>query len=362
MARKEGRDRGIFERPKDSGVWWIRYHDQHGREHREKVGPKKLATGIYQKRKNEVREGRFDADVIRRRDVLLSDQIDAVLETSKDLRSHKDNERYGKRWKRELGRLALRQVRPGDVRRVGAALRAESLGDQTVYHYLSFLRRVFSLAKGDGLVERNPVVKLKAPDLGRIRYLTEDEEQRLFANLAPLWHPHVLIALHTGMRSGEQFGLRWSQVDLQVGVIQLTKTKTKPRVVELNATAKAAFRSLPRHLHIPWVFVAQREGHRFRKPAKMNALNFYQRTFKAALLAAKIEGFTWHDLRHTFASRLVMAGIELPTVRDLMGHKSIAMTMRYAHLAPGRRARAVSVLDGQRKKPSGTETGTEGNA
>ncbi len=91
----------------------------------------------------------------------------------------------------------------------------------------------------------------------------------------------------------------------------------------------------------------------------MDAQNFYNRTFLPALKAARIEGVTWHTLRHTFASRLAMAGVDLTTVMQLMGHKEIATTMRYAHLSPGHRFDAVQRLN---RKPTDTTTGTDTEA
>ena len=87
----------------------------------------------------------------------------------------------------------------------------------------------------------------------------------------------------------------------------------------------------------------------------LDARNYMHRVFMPALKQAKIEGFRWHDLRHTFASRLVMAGVDLRTVQELLGHKTMAMTMRYSHLSPQHQLDAVKRLDA---KPTGTTTGT----
>ena len=97
-------------------------------------------------------------------------------------------------------------------------------------------------------------------------------------------------------------------------------------------------RELPSWMTSPWVFPS-------KKPATaMNAQNLYHRVFQPALKLAGIEGVVWHTLRHSFASRLVMAGVDLRTVQTLMGHKSIEMTLRYSHLSPGHLHRAVELL------------------
>src|SRR5439155_20794196 len=94
--KRSKHQRGIFERPKSSGIWWVRYHDEHGREYREKVGPKGLAAEVYRKRKTEVAERRFFPERLRRRNPLLRDFIDEYLRREEStLRSYPDHKRCG---------------------------------------------------------------------------------------------------------------------------------------------------------------------------------------------------------------------------------------------------------------------------
>jgi len=139
------------------------------------------------------------------------------------------------------------------------------------------------------------------------------------------------IALMTGMRQSEQFGLTWDRVDLSAGVIRLPETKAGPgRFVLLNARAKTVMSMLfDRSIGDGKVFPHNKKPRWFTKQATR---------------AAGISGVTWHTLRHTFISRLVMEGVDLRTVMELAGHKTIQMTMRYAHLAPGHAAKAVEKL------------------
>src|SRR5215467_9303326 len=103
--------RGLFERPKGSGIWWVRYVDENGRLHREKVGPKGLALKVYQKRKNEIQERRFFPERIRRKDVLLKDMIDDYLTRNRDrLRWFDHYERYGEMWKDAFTGKTLREI------------------------------------------------------------------------------------------------------------------------------------------------------------------------------------------------------------------------------------------------------------
>ena len=352
MARLGRVDRGLFERPKGSGVWWIRYHDEHGREHREKVGPKGLAQRVYQKRKTQIAERRFFPErEIRRREVLLSQAITDRLARDTAKASYRDMKRMGAFWSAELGDRPLRSITPGDVQRA-AARRREAVSQQTVAHELSFLRRVYRLAAEDGRCEGNPVRDVKPPRTGRVRELTPDEETALYATLPVKWHALLTLALHTGLRQGELFGLKWAHVDLASRTIRVPKSKAgAPRTVPLNETATTTLRAIPRRLRVAWVFPNE------RGTQPVNARNFARRVWHPALTAAAVEDFRWHDLRHTYASRLVRSGTDLRTVASLLGHHSLQMVMRYSHLAPGHEHEAVRKLNGY-GKPTGTKTGT----
>jgi integrase len=124
----------------------------------------------------------------------------------------------------------------------------------------------------------------------------------------------------------------------------------KARTAPLGSEAEAILRRLPRRLGSPWVFV---------QPG--GAGEPYQDTLKAwdaAREKAGLGDFRWHDLRHTFGSRLAMAGIDILTIKELMGHKTLAMTLRYAHLSPNHVGRAVDVLS---RRATDTATSTNGN-
>jgi len=141
--------------------------------------------------------------------------------------------------------------------------------------------------------------------------------------------PEVEIALMTGMRMSEQLTLEWEEIDLDEGTIHLSKTKNgSGRFVRLNSRALAVLTMMHK----------RGLGHGRVSPAKRPDW------FREAVRTAGIKDFTWHCLRHTFASRLIMAGVDLRTVQELMGHKSITMTARNAHLSPEHRAAALEKL------------------
>ncbi len=185
----------------------------------------------------------------------------------------------------------------------------------------------------------------------RVRWLTEAEEKRLRKAIGAKRWPVVEFALQTGFRRSNQFGLRWTDVNFDAGLVTARSPKSgDDYAVPMTATLRALLRSFPSRLKSEWVFVnAVGTG-------PIDAQNFRNQVFLPALTKAKIEGFRWHDLRHTFGSRLAMAGVDLVTIQQLMGHKTLEMTLRYAHLSPEHRLTAIRRLD----PPTGTTTGTKG--
>jgi len=349
---RRGTDRGLFERPRGSGVWWVRYADENGREHREKIGPKGLARKVYAKRKTEVQERRFFPESIGRRDVLLADMIDDVLKRAKGrIRAFSDYERYGLYWKQAFPGRTLAQITPGDVERYQAQ-RIKKAAPATVNREVKFLKRVFNIAVADSLVPINPTnrVKLYRENNERVRFLSAEEETRLREAMRAEDWSVVAFAIHTGLRQGEQFNLHWENIDFVTGIVTIPRSKSgKVRRVPMNDTVRAVLRALPSRARSTYVFPSK-TGETAR-----DARNFLHRAYAPALKQAKIDGMRWHDLRHTFASRLVMAGVDIRTVQELMGHQSIAMTLRYSHLSPAHQLDAVQRLNAA----TGTTTGTK---
>jgi integrase len=226
---------------------------------------------------------------------------------------------------------------------------------------------IYRLGIENGKIQSNPARLLRRRKVagGRVRFLNQfeppdtevdylkplkTEEQRLRAVITRDFLEHIEeleIALHTGMRRGEQYQrIDWSSVDLGRKDLHIPDSKNgEGRHIPLNAEARAAFERLRKARigdgPIPIapqgpIFIGQ-SGERLMGP---------RHWFEDAVKKAGLPNFTWHDLRHTFASRLVMADVDIRTVAELMGHKSIQMTMRYAHLAPEHKLVAVERLAG----------------
>ncbi|MGC1294584.1 MAG: site-specific integrase [Alloacidobacterium sp.] len=151
-----------------------------------------------------------------------------------------------------------------------------------------------------------------------------------------------------------KYSLRWNQVDFERRQIHLYKTKNgRPRTIPLNAVALAALRQLYGAGKVRGndpVFPSVRSG---------DTLQGSRGWFPTALAEAEIEGYTWHCNRHTFASRLVMAGVDLRTVAELLGHRTLQMVMRYSHLAPEHQASAVDrLVNSGNERDTTTDTST----
>jgi integrase len=194
------------------------------------------------------------------------------------------------------------------------------------------------------ILKRVRKAKLLEENNRRLRYLSKEECRELVDACEPHLRPIVMCALNTGMRKGEILGLTWDDVDLIHGFILLAVTKNgERREIPINGTLRETLETLrrgtierPRRIDIPYVFYDARTGTKYGN---------VQKSFNSALKRAKIKDFRFHDLRHCFASHLVMLGIDLTTVKELLGHKTLTMTLRYAHLAPSHKVKAVDILD-----------------
>jgi integrase len=182
-------------------------------------------------------------------------------------------------------------------------------------------------------VKENParLVRHKTENNCRLRFLSPKEEEKLRKVIREKLPEHELeldLALHSGLRQGEQYAARWADVDFDRRIITIPLDKGgKTSHVPLNAAALRALLDLRRQ-HGSSEFVC-------------GGVPSPRHWFEDAVETAKIEAFTWHCLRHTFASRLVMSGADLRTVAELLRDKTLAMVMRYAHLAPDYKLAAV---------------------
>ncbi len=335
--------RGVFEKIKGSGKWWICYADQYGHMHREKVGPKGLAKKAYEKRKTQIREGMFFPEKLgQKKDMLFKDMAKLYLEEHSKVnkRSYVTDVYYMRRLTQSFGEKALSEITVQDVERLKGRL-AQEIAVATVNRHLALLSGVFSKALAWKKTKANPVREVKKfkENNERTRYLTEEEEPLLKAEFPEEHWSKVEIAYNTGMRRGEQFNLKWSDVNFHSRTIAIRIPKSgEKEYVKMNDRVMEILRSLPSRLKSEWVFPSETGN------TPLNANNFINRVLQPALKEAKLNDFRWHDLRHTFGSRLAMAGVDLRTIQELMRHKTIKMTLRYTHLSPTHTLEAVNKL------------------
>ena len=209
----------------------------------------------------------------------------------------------------------------------------------TVNYHLSILSKIFSLAVDAELLENNPCFRVKKLKLNnqRTRVLSFEEEKKLFSALGEneLVKNIVTIALHTGMRRGEIFNLKWFDIDSNRGLIQVRESKSnKKRFIPINATVQKLLNGLKRKSE--FVFPSPKTG---------GKLDNVKRSFQRAVKDAGLEDFRFHDLRHTAATRMADLGADAFTLMKILGHSDIRMTSRYTHATDTALRRAVTNLD-----------------
>lgn len=326
----------IYQRGKN---WYIDFHF-HGQRVREMIGPsRKGAEKVIAKKKAEIAENKY-LDI--RKDpepIKFHEFAKQYLKWS--IPNKKPSTKPGqlsmmRTLDKTFGEKNLHEITTWQVEE-WKSKRKKQVKPSTVNRELAVLKAVYSKAIEWGKCQESPARKVKLfkgiPQ--RLRYLMPEELQRLVSNCSEHLRPIVIVLAHTGMRKGEALSLRWDQVDFEKGIITLTDTKNNEcRHVPMDETVKAILRGMERRGE--YLFPGLKPG----KPLVWVELSFHN-----ALKESGIEDFKLHDLRHTFASNLVMAGVDLMTVKELLGHKTIEMTLRYSHLAPEHKMKAVNILD-----------------
>lgn len=349
-ARVRRNPRGVFEKAPGSGEWWICYWDARGKKRREKAGTKSNAIALYRKRKMAAFEGKKLPEKLRRASV-------SFAEIAKDALAYSKIHNAGTSYRCDAGRMEVvlgwfrehpaESITAHDIER---QFQKQEWTPATANRYRALLSLTYRLAIRNGKVKENParLVPHRLEDNARIRFLSSEEETALRKAIEKkcLWRmPEFDLALNTGIRLSEQYGLLWENIFLSLRLLTIRRSKNGAmRHVPLNKAAVRALEDLRKQR--PASEFVCREG---KEP---------RRWFEPVLKDAKVANFSWHCLRHTFASRLVMAGVDIRTVQELLGHKTIAMTVRYSHLAPKHTLAAVERLDAPTENPTDTTTDT----
>ena len=255
-------------------------------------------------------------------------------------------------WKEKMGYFLLADVTPAlivqyrDELAAGITYRGTQRSPATVVRYMAALSHAFTIAVNEWQwLDDSPMRKVKKPkeSRGRVRCLDDDERQRLLtacqASRNKQLYLCVILALSSGMRQAELMGLKWQDVNLKGGYLILHETKNgERRRVPLSGLAlcllqeHAKLRRLDTQLLFPGIEDAS-------KPLNLRPV------FKIALQQAGITDFKWHDLRHCTASYLAMNGASMSDIAEILGHKTLSMVKRYAHLSDGHVSNVVASMN-----------------
>lgn len=242
--------RGIFERVKGSGIWWVRWTDSAGHKRREKAGTFSAAKKLLAKRHTQKLEGAKLPENLRSKTVTFSELCEDALAYSQSENSAKQTYELRLRISQllvEFGSRPVESIKKNDI--VGwlaEQAEARDWAASSRNRWQATFSLIFRVGIDNEKIERNPAARIrrKTEGGGRVRFLSDEEEVHLRATIGRRFKeflPHFLLSIHTGMRMSEQYGLQWGQVDLERRQIHLLKTKNgDPRTIPLNSVALSA--------------------------------------------------------------------------------------------------------------------------
>lgn len=335
---------GLYKRGQ---TWWINFSYK-GKQvrHSTETDDKKLAEKIHHKVMTEVIEGKY-FDRQPRENIIFEELMQRYMREhsskNKTPKSHVRDKSLSKHLLDRFKGFLLTDITPRAISEYKFNRLEEGAAPKTVLNELILLGHAFTLATGEWeLVNENPVKKVRKPTINNAvdRWLTLEEEAKLLA-VSPQWLQEIILfAVNTGLRQSEILDLQWSHVDLFRRTLYISEQKNKEKdTLPLNERALDVLkqRTRVRQLANNYVFV-NTEGNR------INTRNLL-RAFYSSCDKAEIQNLRFHDLRHTFATRLVQAGVDLYTVQKLGRWKTITMLQRYAHHCPESLRPGVEVLD-----------------
>ncbi|MGA2331555.1 MAG: site-specific integrase [Syntrophales bacterium] len=350
---------------KRGSTWQIDYIDPSGKRIRKAFKLKKDATDEYAKRISLIGEKRY-LDVKKECVTTFGELLQKYEDNFQHQRGFKGSKKFClKNFKEHFkSETILANIRYVDIETYKNHLRQKRTvkdtirKDASINRELSCLRNLFTKAVEWEMIEQNPFKKgkslLEKENNTRVRFLTEEEIPLLLGSCSPHLRDIVVCALNTGMRRGEILNLRWDQV--RNGFIYLQKTKTNTsRQIPVNNDLGELFKRISKAQKVgaEYVFTFTRNAKKKKIGALVlinseqgNRINSVKVSFAAALRRSGIKDFRFHDLRHTFASHFVMRGGTLKDLQEILGHTTMTMTLRYAHLSQDHKKKAVNLLNG----------------
>ena len=335
---------------KRGNSYQIDYFDPYGKRVRKSFKKKKDAEAELGKRVSLIAENRY-LDVKKDYKTTLKELLTKYEENYKQQASFPKYKKFClENFKSYFGeKTLLANIRYVDLETYRNHLRQKLTknitirADASINREMACLHHIFTKAVEWEMIEQNPFDKGKSLLLSennqRVRYLTEEEIESLLEECKPKKHLHYIVtcAINTGLRKGDILNLKWDQV--RNGFIYPDKnTATKKRrEIPINDDLAQVFKEIRKEqgLTSQYIFTYCKR-----------TISRIDRAFKGALTRANIENFRFHDLRHTFASHLIMRGANLKDVQELLGHKTMTMTLRYSHLSQEHKKKAVNLLNG----------------
>ncbi|HBU69635.1 MAG TPA: hypothetical protein DEE98_04550 [Elusimicrobia bacterium] len=315
----------------------------HGKRYREKIGPsKRQAELVLQKRKVSIAENRFLEVKKRSRvlfDIMSNDYIERYSKLNKESFKKDISTRnimmkyFAGKYLSEITPLAIEDYRAWRIR--------GGVKKTTVNRDMALLKHIYTKAIEWGKAEENPVKRVKnfPENNDRVRFLEKGEIKALMDCCPYLLKQIVFVAIHTGMRQGNILSLTWDAIDFDRGIITLPTTKNKKgHHVSMNSMLIAMLENMKSKCNPDSPYVFENKGKR------LSRYGIVRGTFNRVVRKAGIVDFHFHDLKHTFASLLAMAGVPISTIKELLGHKTEAMTRRYTHLSPEYKKSTVELL------------------
>ncbi len=328
---------GIYLR-KNSPYFWMAFKFPGKKQIRISTGTadKKLAQKIYIAKRSEYQkvDYEFEREKIKLKD-LMNKYLEIYYKPSRE--SNKNAIYIVKKIHEFFGEVFVNEVSVDKIEEYRAKRLGDGVKQSTVNRECSLLKSIFNRGIEWGKCKENPVSKIKfysEKEFRRTKFLDKNEKIKLLNGCSLTVKRIVLTALLTGMREGELLNLKWSEIDFNTRLIKISHSKGKKiRHVPMNSELENVLKSIPSVSD--YVFGTQKGKAKF---------SLYRKPFEKAVEQSEIKDCVFHTLRHTFASDLIMKGVDLKTVAELLGHSTTVMTERYSHLSKEHRQMAVDLL------------------
>ncbi len=351
---------------KQQDIWYFDLYDEHGRRLRRstKTSNKKLAEKRMAEVLTQIEDGRW-SEKQRERTVTFDEMLKRYLnECTNKASTIERKEGALKHLQAMFSGMTISEMTPETIVEYKLNRKKDRAADSTVLNEVRMLSNAFNTAiKTWRWCKENPVSQVKLGlKPGRVdRWLTQEEEKALLSKADGKMRgqlPEIIIlGLNTGMSQEELINLKWQNINLPRKILITTREKTSvTRTIPLNNTAMTLLKEKAKVKSIAGYVFYNGANQRIDR-AKL------KQHFKKAVTDSKIDHFRFHDLRHTFATRLVQAGVDLYKVSKLLGHKDISTTQRYAHHYPESLRAGVEILDTywHESVTQGSKQGAEGN-